>query len=269
MALEGQVSTMQAIQSRQRYLEVMEWISPIDHWVTQSDTIARRQEGTGQWILDSDAFTNWLHTPNAILLCPGIPGAGKTVVAAIAVDHISKLARRNKVALACLYCDYKTQNGTRVVDLFAAVLKQILQSRLSLPMSLTKLYEDHSERNTRMSLQELLSVLHAELANLQPTYLVVDALDECSDKQGTRSGFMEELRKFPNSTDVRLMVTSRFVSDVMEAFPDALKLEVRASHDDVKRYVAGQVSRLPRCVRRDDDLQREVQDSIAQAVDGM
>ena len=46
-------------------------------------------------------------------------------------------------------------------------------------------------------------------------------------------------------------------------------LEVRANDSDVKRFVAGQIYRLPRCVQRDDELQDAVKDGISTAVDGM
>ena len=46
-------------------------------------------------------------------------------------------------------------------------------------------------------------------------------------------------------------------------------LEVRASKEDVKRFVAGQIPRLPKCIRRDDELILTVQSKIVEAVDGM
>lgn len=65
------------------------------------------------------------------------------------------------------------------------------------------------------------------------------------------------------------MVTSRFIPDIENKFKSTPRLEVRASNADVKRFVAGQMYRLPKCVQRDDELQGFVQDRIADAVDGM
>jgi hypothetical protein len=41
-------------------------------------------------------------------LCPGIPGAGKTVLAAITIDHLSKKELSSSVGLAYIYYNYKT-----------------------------------------------------------------------------------------------------------------------------------------------------------------
>lgn len=65
------------------------------------------------------------------------------------------------------------------------------------------------------------------------------------------------------------MVTSRFNPDIADEFKKAIILEVRASADDIKRYVAGQLHRLPRCVQRTPVLQDLMQEKIAEAADGM
>jgi hypothetical protein len=35
---------------------ILNWLTPIDYATQQSDFIGRRQEGTGQWLLDSAKF---------------------------------------------------------------------------------------------------------------------------------------------------------------------------------------------------------------------
>jgi hypothetical protein len=46
-------------------------------------------------------------------------------------------------------------------------------------------------------------------------------------------------------------------------------LEVRASEEDVKRFIEGQIPRLPNCIKRDNELRRAVQSKISEAVNGM
>jgi hypothetical protein len=65
-------------QGDQRRRAILEWITPIDYAAQQNDFIARRQPGTGQWLLDSAEFQEWLKDKERTLFCPGIPGAGKT-----------------------------------------------------------------------------------------------------------------------------------------------------------------------------------------------
>ena len=74
----------------QRHHLIAGWISTTDSPPQQSDFIARREDGTGQWFLESSIFTTWLQEPKSSLFCPGIPRAGKTILAAITIDHLSK-----------------------------------------------------------------------------------------------------------------------------------------------------------------------------------
>jgi hypothetical protein len=66
-----------------------------------------------------------------------------------------------------------------------------------------------------------------------------------------------------------MMVTARFILDIEDAFRAALNLEVRASREDVKRFIAGQTYRLPTCIQRSAALQDMAQEKILKAVDGM
>lgn len=77
---------------------------------------------------------------------------------------------------------------------------------------------------------------------------MIDALDECRDSDGTRSQFLTKLRDLQARGDVRLLATSRFVPEIVDEFRGALKLEVRASNEDVKCFVVGQIYRLPKCI---------------------
>ncbi|KAM4063741.1 ankyrin repeats (3 copies) domain-containing protein [Hirsutella rhossiliensis] len=44
-------------------MRVANWLTPIDYSGEQKDLIHRRQEGTGQWLLESKEFQAWVHQP--------------------------------------------------------------------------------------------------------------------------------------------------------------------------------------------------------------
>lgn len=107
------------------------------------------------------------------------------------------------------------------------------------------------------------------LRNYSAVYVVVDSLDECPDREGTRSRILNKIRDLQKETDLHLMVTSRFIPETVEEFKHAPRLEVRATAVDVRRFVTGKIYELPNCIQRDKELQELVQDKITQAVDGM
>lgn len=51
-----------------------------------------------------------------------------------------------------------------------------------------------------------------------------------------------------------MIVTARSIPDIKDAFKGALRLKVRASKEDVRGFIAGQIYRLPRYIQRDPAL---------------
>ncbi|RYP10462.1 hypothetical protein DL764_000645 [Monosporascus ibericus] len=263
------VDAIQQDQNRERHDMIMRWLSSTDFPAQQFDLIARRQEGTGVWFLNSPEFAGWIHGSKQTLFCPGIPGAGKTMVAAIAIDHLLRTMQSNTIGVAYIYCNYKAQADQTTTSLLAAILKQLAQARPCAAEPVARLHNQHADRRTRPSLEEIISALRSVLTIYSSVYVVVDALDECAYKDGTRSQLLANLRDLQSKTDMRLMVTSRFIPEIETEFRSMPTLEVRASGTDVKRFVLGQIYRLPKCVLRDDELQGFTQDKIVEAVDGM
>jgi hypothetical protein len=173
------------------------------------------------------------------------------------------------VGVAYPYCNYKRQAEHTTPNLLAAVLKQLVQDRPSITQLLSGLYDHHQVRRTRLSPEETVSVLPSMLGNYSKVYVVIDALDECPERDGTRSQLLKLCHSLQGQTDLRLMATSRHISDIVAEFKDKPQVEVRASNADVKRYVEGKIDHLAKCVQRDHDLRELVKDRIVEAVDGM
>ena len=191
------------------------------------------------------------------------------MVAAIAVDHLLKSIQDDSgsIWVVYMYCNYKAQEQQDVSSLLAAILKQLVQAQPSTPEPIERLYETHAKQGTTPSLHEIVGALRDVLSVCSTVYIVIDALDECLSS--TRDQLLDTLRDLQATQDVRLMATSRFIPDIVDTFHESLKLEVLASEEDVRRYVAGQIYRLPACIKRDPALQDTVQEKIAEAVDGM
>lgn len=273
-AIQDSVDAVQRDQERQKNQVLVEWISSAKYSSQQSDFIARREPGTGQWFLDSPEFKNLLAGNSHTLFCPGIPGAGKTMISAIVIDHLHTMAHSDRCGVAQIFCNYKTQSEQNTTSLLSAILKQLVQSNPSAAEAASSLYKRHSPNGTRPSLDDIFGALKTAMKTFVTVYLVVDALDECSRRDGsdqdiTPIQFLDKLRDLQHEFDVRLMVTSRANPDIVNQFKTWPRLEIRARPEDVKRFVSGQVHRLHSCVRDDDMLRGEVEDKIVEAVDGM
>lgn len=143
--LRDGIDRLQHCQENYNLLEeqtrILNWLSPINYAPQQSDFIRRRQEGTGQWLLDSEEYQAWLDARGQTLFCPGIPGAGKTILTAIVVDDLNKRSFENPIGLVYIYCNFRRQDEQNVDSLLANILKQLAERQPSLPESVKSVYE--------------------------------------------------------------------------------------------------------------------------------
>ncbi|KAK4205934.1 hypothetical protein QBC37DRAFT_162144, partial [Rhypophila decipiens] len=248
---------------------VLDWVTTVDYSSQQSDFIGRRQSGTGQWLLDSTEYQQWIEAPKQTLFCPGIPGAGKTILTSIVVDDLHSRFRDDvHVGIAYLYCNFRRQADQKAEDLLSNLIRQLSQDQSSLPECLRILYDEHKGRS-RPSLDGLSRALQTVANLFSSIFIVVDGLDECQLSDGSRSKFLTELFALQSKTGANIFVTSRFILDVTERFKDNVSLEIRAHAGDVQRYIEANLAYMPSCVARSPDLHNEIITKIVQAVDGM
>ncbi len=145
---------------------IPDWLTPTGYASQQNDFAAKRQEGTRRWLLESDQFQEWLTKNKQTLFCPGMTGAGKTIVTLIVVDHLcTRFQNDASVGIADLYCNFRQQHEQKPADLLAGLLRQLVQEESSIPQSAKSLYERHKGKRTRPSFEEISKALHFVVAN--------------------------------------------------------------------------------------------------------
>src|SRR6266487_4310780 len=160
-----------------RVSEVVHWLIPADFSAQQNETISRRQEGTGLWLLNSNEYKMWIEGKEQTLFCPGIPGAGKTMMSSIVVDDLWKTFDDNdRIGISCLFCSYKRQDEQGSADLLASLLKQLVQGRSVLPDVVEALHERHSRMKTRPLFDEPSNTLQSVVEGCYSrVFFVIDA----------------------------------------------------------------------------------------------
>jgi Cdc6-like AAA superfamily ATPase len=257
-------------QDDQERRAILDWLTPIDYAPQQCDYIARRQEGTGQWLLDSVEFHTLVEIEKQTLFCPGIPGAGKTILASIVVDDlISRFYKNSTIGIAYVYCNFNQQETQRVGDLLASLLKQLAESQPSLPESMKDLYNHYKAKRTRPLLDEILRVLESVAAIYSRVFFIIDALDKCQASDGCRARFLSEIFSLQIRHGANIFATSRFIPEIIDQFKGSRLLEIRASTDDVERYLEGRIGQLPFFVQQNQRLREEIKTGISEAADGM
>ncbi|KAI0549032.1 ankyrin repeat-containing domain protein [Xylaria curta] len=247
---------------------ILDWITPIDYSAQQSDFINKRQAGTGSWFLDSAEFQAWMKNDNQTLFCPGIPGAGKTILTSIVVDDLhARFDDNPDISVAYLYCNFRRANDQKAEDLLASLLKQLTQKQCPLPDSVISLYSRHKKKRKRPPFNEILSTLRCVAAMYSQVFIVIDAIDECPAYSSTR--FLSEIFILQATCTANIFATSRYIPEIMERFKHGMSLDIRADKQDVYTYIDGRMLYLPSFVQRSGELQDEIKTKIFNAVDGM
>jgi len=257
-------------EAREERQTILEWLTAIDYTLQQSDFINRREAGTGQWLINSDEYQTWIRTPKTTLFCPGIPGAGKTILTAITIDDLTmRFQTESDVGIAYLYCNFRRKDEQKADDLLASLLKQLSQKMAALPDNVKALYEEYRGKRTRPSFDKLAKVFQSVTAMFSKVFIIIDALDECRTIDGCRTRLLTEIFLAQDKSTANIFATSRFLPDVMERFEGSIPLEIRATEEDVRRYLDGCMFRLPAFVVRNRDLQEEIKSGIVLLVKGM
>jgi hypothetical protein len=174
-----------------------------------------------------------------------------------------------KVGIAYIYCNFRRQAEQTTEFLLANILKQLAGWQERLPTSVQELYKRHKARYTRPILEELSTTLQSVARAYSRVYVVIDALDECEDKDYNRGKLLTELFSLQTKTGVNLFFTSRFIPEIIEKFVGCLSVEIRPSKEDVWNYLDKHISDLPDFVTNDTSLQTEIKIEIEAAMDGM
>jgi hypothetical protein len=249
--------------------KIADWLSSTNYATFQAHFLKQRQEGTGIWLLETPKFRAWVKR-GGVLFCPGIPGAGKTILSSIVINHLQEHhAVDQNVGVVYVFFNYRQQDEQRLINILANILKQLIQATGFIPDTVTELYERCKRHGSRPQPNVLLEALVAVAKLCSHIYLIVDALDECSESGGTRDGIISELLNFRQQCNVSLLATSRIIPEITARFDMFPSVEVRASDADVRRYAEGQLQELSNCVRRNAELSELVVSEIVRSVSGM
>ncbi|KAJ7500122.1 hypothetical protein FB451DRAFT_1430993, partial [Mycena latifolia] len=216
-------------------MKILDRLSPIKFFQQQEDIAQVRVPGTGEWFLAKQRFQQWEAGSGGKLWCRGIPGAGKTVIASMTVEHLMAKSNAQNTGVAWIYLNHKETEAQTPSNLLASIWRQLVVHK-SIGSFALELYHQHSEKGTRPSEHEIQQLLRCTLTEYSKVYVIVDALDEYPDEQ--RHILCKHLVAM--GPTVNLMLTSRphiYLGD--EA------VDIYAQDDDVWRYVDEQIKISP------------------------
>ncbi|KAL7272931.1 hypothetical protein RUND412_004239 [Rhizina undulata] len=206
-------------------LEILTWLSEVDYKRHHKFIASTRLADTGHWLFAKSTFTDWKKSSSSIFWLRGIAGAGKTVLASIAIDLFMHLRQPNQ-AVAYFYCKDGEIDRQEPQSIFNTVAKQLslMSPEGVLPEAVISLYKQQKK---------------------QGTVIVIDALDECNKE--IRCQLLVALKDLCRSSTkgLKIFVTSRNDNDIRLQLENESNVYIRQSNNsgDIKLFVVAEVEK--------------------------
>jgi len=183
----------------------------------------------------------------------------------IIIDQLTKEQANKHVAY--FYCDFRDIEKTKPVNLYGSLLAQILDLNFNeLPEDIAAYHQKNKSRNPYEF--ELRDMLMHTLAIVPATTIVIDALDECQNRQDLLEGLLDLHKSYDQ---VRLLVTSREESDIKQVFSGVTQLWIQAemTASDIALFVEEEVEHQPKLKRLKPATKTEIIKTITAEAKGM
>lgn len=192
------------------------------------------------------------------------------------VDHLSNTYENdNRIGVAYIYCNYREQREQTVVNLVGTLLQHLLVKKIQndgvISDSIQNAYKWHRSRRTRPHLEEMTALLLHEVTLYDRTYIVIDALDECPEGDGTRESFLRVLRLLERP-NISILITSRFNLSIQHELGSGPCLKIQADTHDIRKFIQYSVHRhrrLEGLIQRDPSLKETIVQALVQNAQGM
>ena len=253
----------------QRHSKVLQWIKVTDPSSNHNAARNKHQPMTGEWFLQSEQFVAWLEGRIPSIWVHGIPGAGKTILCSTVIDHVAEFCSPDsRQRHAYFYFDFNDANKRTVTGMLRSILQQL--SAVNLCPELDRLYQQCGEGNHEPRLEALVETLVLALSSSDRTFLVLDALDECSE----RDQLLDVIARLLTEPKVAVLTTSRNERNIAESLQVTVTNITCLGHDD---GVADDISlHVQKCLQEDKRLKgwpqkikQEIQEALIDGAHGM
>ncbi|PSN64889.1 HET-domain-containing protein [Corynespora cassiicola Philippines] len=226
----------------ERLGRICSWLSAPDPSANYHKAHKQRQAETGLWLLESAKFAEWKERAASQLWLYGIPGCGKTILSSTVVENLLQYGHDDtEIVTAYFYFDF---NDTQKQDpelMLRSLLCQLLRRAVVIPKGVDALFLSCENGQQKPSSHALLQVTKEAAQEFTHVYVVLDALDECTQ----RSELMDMLETVVGwqLDNLHLLMTSRKERDIESSLEEYIRdedtvcLQRDVVDQDIQRYV--------------------------------
>jgi NACHT domain len=259
--------------------KIERWLSAPDPSINYNKALKQRHKDSGLWFLQTKAFEKWKKRRNSFLWLHGIPGCGKTILSSTIIEHLDRTASHTQ-PLLYFYFDFSDIDKQSLESMIRSLIRQLYYKRKDTQKQLDSLFSSCADGHRQPDADSLCTHLLDMTQQVDEVWIVLDALDECSTRKGTRTkgllSWMEDLL-CSELRNVHLLATSRQEEDIESALSkwarieDMMPIQSALVTDDIRAYVRTRVKEDDglRRWRSQPDVQEEIETRLMEKVCGM
>ncbi|KAJ5710917.1 hypothetical protein N7488_005073 [Penicillium malachiteum] len=220
--------------------KLRDWLQPTPYDVERSEFsrhLGSYLVGTGQWLTSTNTYRQWHEgDANGLLWIKGIPGSGKSVMAASIIDQL----RKEDVPVLFFFFRQIIDANHQPVGALRDWLCQILPFSPPLQVRLKTEYLDRNRSIDSLATSDLWRNIKFALSAFPKAYCVTDALDEMDHGN---EDFIQDLARFGQwrPENLKVLISSRPVVAVESPLRPfsipSLRLEEQLVDIDIAVYV--------------------------------
>ncbi|KAF5514408.1 Ankyrin-2 [Colletotrichum fructicola] len=225
-------------QTPETLAKIREWLQPTGYDDDSSEYkkhLSFHLDGTGDWLLSSLRYHTWHDgSDNGLLWIRGIPGSGKSVLAASLIHRLLQ----EDVPVLYFFFRQTIESNHEPVAALRDWLAQVLKFSPPLQLRMKRILDQNRSLDS-VSIDGFWSYLRIALAQLPKAYCVVDALDEMDQTEQTQS-FLKTLAELGQSSysKLKIVMTSRPLAIIEKPLRNAKFVSIRLEEDKVDRDIA-------------------------------
>ncbi|KAI4679307.1 uncharacterized protein J4E84_008335 [Alternaria hordeiaustralica] len=210
------------IQGEERLRKISSWLLAPDPTINYHKAHEQRQANTGLWLLEGAGFKRWKLSAASKLWLYGIPGCGKTILSSTIIEHLQQYCDEDdRMVTVYFYFDFNDAQKRDPGLMLRSLLRQLLEHSVMIPEGVDALFSSCGNGRQPPSVYALLEVAPQVIRMFTHVYVVLDALDECTQRPQLMD-MLETMFGWQLGT-LHLLVTSRKERDIEMSLENYVK----------------------------------------------
>ena len=226
--------------------------------------------------MNGKEYVEWKTSNPSPMWLHGIPGCGKSVLAAGIIQDLQQLdeQKAGEAVVIYFFFDFSDGQKQRPYMMLRSLVCQLSQYCFQTPIALEEAFSSCQEGQKELSEEQLLKLLLRLTDEFLKIYIVLDALDECAEQDTLMEKIIPQINHW-QLRHVHLVMTSRKEQIIEDSLIDLVNqsyitpIQNALVDEDIKLYVRQRLVDDKYLKKYDFETREKVENALTKGAHGM